>query len=185
MAKSEPLVQRIYFDKLYTEICRAVGYVGFPFRELAERMQETVKAHGAAKVAAALRELLTHAGQRTMPLPEARKWCGQLLGPPPEKWDEFYRGLDGKPMKRPPGKETVPVIPPAEHDPFIAEFCRLADDELKSELWLAQRGSDTAKIQALESELIRRGVELPERPAEVEKAPEPKKRGRAGKRTRK
>ena len=74
---------------------RAVGYTGFPYRELAERLRGTVKVHGAAKVAEALRELVTHTSQRTMLRTEARKWCGQLLGPPPERWDEFYTGLDG------------------------------------------------------------------------------------------
>jgi hypothetical protein len=66
------------------------------------------------------------------------------------------------------------VIPPPEHDPFIVELYRLPLKELEGELWLARRAGDTAKIQALESELVCRGVELPERTVEVEK---PEKNG--------
>jgi hypothetical protein len=93
MHKEPPLWQRLYFDPAYAEICRAVGYRGCLYRELAGRLQPIEDQYGQQRVEAATMQLLTYEGQYSCtPRPlahvelrtEVRKLCWQLLGPPPE-----------------------------------------------------------------------------------------------------
>jgi len=46
---------------------------------------------------------------------DVRNLCWQLLGPPPEKEDSFYRHFDGTPMERP--KKFEPVAKPKKSRP--------------------------------------------------------------------
>ena len=48
---------------------------------------------------------------------EARDWCWQLLGPPPEKQDTFFRHPDGTPMARPAKNPPPPTALPTEPKP--------------------------------------------------------------------
>lgn len=157
----ESLSMRVYNDHLYTTICRAVGYVGFPFRELAAKMKPLVEQHGAKKVSEALVDLVVHTGWRTMLSPQARKACWGLLGPPPEKWDTFYTTWDGKPTPRPPHHQMPPAIPPPQPDPFLDALVRLVYTELSDRLKDARMRKDVGELQAIESEMIRRGMDLP------------------------
>src|SRR5947208_16837662 len=114
----ESLAMRLSQDTLLREICKIVGYVGFHFRELSTRMKALVDQHGSRKVSAALNELVVHTGWRTMLNPQARSLCFAILGPAPEKWDEWYTTWDGKPTPRPIEHQTQPVIPDPQPDPF-------------------------------------------------------------------
>lgn len=93
MSKEQPLWHKIYFVPVYTEVCRAVGYAGITYRELAEQIETLARRFGKEKVQSAVVHLTTYPGQFTVNPPplaqvqlrqEARKACWQLLGPPPE-----------------------------------------------------------------------------------------------------
>lgn len=106
MVHEKPLWHRIYFEPHYTDVCRAIGYLGCTYRRLTGIIEELGKTHGKEKVEAAIHQLATYEGQMTVnPKPDAhvslraevRKLCWQLLGPTPEKWDEVYRDLKDPP----------------------------------------------------------------------------------------
>src|SRR5262249_4607005 len=97
---------KIYFDAVYTDLCRLVGYAGCLYRELWDRLRPAVDKHGQRAVESATAHLLTWEGQFTCsPKPlvqvqlreSVRRLARPLLGPPPEEWDEFYRHPDGTP----------------------------------------------------------------------------------------
>src|SRR5437016_5139375 len=85
-----------YFDPRYTEVVRVIGYAGFPFRELDERLKPLAERFGKDKIHEVCRELMTllFAGKekRSGPQqdaevqlkPEVRKLAWQMLRPPPE-----------------------------------------------------------------------------------------------------
>jgi len=164
---TSPLSMRIFNDSLYTAICRVVHYCGFPFRELAEHLRLLVEQHGAKKVSEALFELCLHTNWRTMLKPETRKACWGLLGPPPEQWDEYYTTWDHQPLPRPPHHQTPPVIPPPEPDPFLDSLVRLVYTELEDTLKGARRRKALDEVKAIESEMVRRGLDLPVHEPEV------------------
>lgn len=100
MSKPLPLSHRIYFEPVFTEVCRVVGYAGITYRKLAEQIEELAKRFGKEKVQSAVVHLATYEGQFSVnPKPlahvqlreEARKACWQLLGPPPEHpWFDLW-----------------------------------------------------------------------------------------------
>jgi hypothetical protein len=109
MAKEQPLWHRIYFDPVYTEIARAIGYAGCTYRDMLALLEPLGERFGKQRVESATYHLVTFEGQMTCnPKPlaqvslraEVRKLCWQLLGPPPETEDEFYRHPDGTPVER-------------------------------------------------------------------------------------
>lgn len=181
MSKEQPLWHKLYFHPLYIDLARAVGYVGFPVCELAERLRPLARQHGAKRLSAAFADVLSFAGNRVMLSEKARRLCSQLLGPPPEEWDRFYRHPDGQPKERPPGRETPPVIPEREIDPITDGLRILAPSQLEDMLKDARRKrtsklehiADLARQQVprVESEMLRRGMEIPEEPRPAEEAP--------------
>jgi hypothetical protein len=116
---AKPLWEKLYFDEVYAEAARIIGYAGidsFAFWDAARGLADK---HGQQKVMNAVYDL-TRADRREASPPRyelngpAREWCWQLLGPPPEKEDAFYRHPDGTPMARPPAEPAQPPTPPAE-----------------------------------------------------------------------
>jgi hypothetical protein len=119
--KEHPLWHKLYFWPEYTAVARAVGYLGCTYRDLAQIIEDLAKKFPKVKVESATYHLLTFEGQMTCNPPplakvelraEARKLCWQLLGPPPEKWDEFYANCtDPPPNPYVKPKETTPAKP--------------------------------------------------------------------------
>src|SRR5213592_4379101 len=101
MKKEEPLVMRIYHEPAYTDLARAINYVGCPARSLADHVRPLIEKHGVRKLSAALHALCTFEANRVMLNKEARPRCGMLLGPPPERQLEFWQ--DVKSECRPAG----------------------------------------------------------------------------------
>lgn len=178
----EPLVNRIHASKLLWDLCKIIHYAGFPYRELAQRVKPLVEQHGAKKVSAALVEIATHVGWRTMLNAQARQACFAVLGPAPEQWDWYYTNGLGEPTPRPFEHQTPPVIPPAQFDPFLDSLTRLVWTELEVKLKDARSRNATDDAQAVESEMIRRGMDVPQEQTE---APKPAQEASKGKRTRK
>jgi hypothetical protein len=181
MATEKSLGLRLYTDALLTELARTVGYVGFPTRELATHVGELARRHGARRLAAALAEVATFAGNRVMLKPQPRKLCWGLLGPPPERWSEWYTHPDGTPRERPPGREKPPEIPEGGPDSLMEGLARLTHGELQARLMTARKAAQGPKgnlteATAVASEMLRRGMDLP--PEEPEKPAEKPKRQR-------
>ena len=165
MAK-EPLVMSIYFDAAFTALARAIQYVGFPARELADRVRPLTQQYGIQKISQALTALATFEGNRVMLNKEARPKCGQLLGPPPEKQLDYWQ--DVKPECRPAGWNQIPDVPLGGPDQMMESLYRLTPPDLNVRFCQARRkvqhrGKDDDRIEmiAVESELLRRGMELP------------------------
>ncbi len=187
----ESLVSRIHADELYWHICKVIDYVGVPFRELATRMKPLIEQHGAKKVSQTLFDLAVHTGWRTKLSPNARKAAWGVLGPPSEAWDWYYTDGLGNPTPRPPEHQTPPVIPEREIEPILDALARLTATEL--DIKLRQSRASLLKnapeheqqlaretIPRVESEMVRRGQDIPpEEKVEVQPAEEkPAKRGR-------
>lgn len=161
MSKEQPLSLKLYFDPSFTDLVRIVGYVGFPFRELAEKVKPLIQQYGIKRVSLAITETLSFAGWRVM-LNEQTRPRVPFIGPPPETWDAYYRHIDGSPRPRPPGRETPPVIPDQVPDPFLQEIVHLTVADLIECLQAARRKKNGMEdVAGLESELIRRGSEIP------------------------
>lgn len=160
MGKEEPLYLKVYANSLYTELARIVGYTGFPFRELYARLQPLIEQRGTRAVALAITEMLSFIGWRVMLSERVRKYC-LFLGPPPERWDEFYRHPDGTPSPRPPGHEKLPEIPPPVRDVYLEGLALLTAQDLADKLASARKKHDDAARAALASEMLRRGIEVP------------------------
>jgi hypothetical protein len=157
------------------EICKTVHYVGFPFRQLYERMQPLVEKYGTKKVSLAIGELLCFTGWVAALKPETRKACFSVLGPAPETWDSHYRDWQGNPVKRPPGHETVPEVPQPTTDPFLDSLTRLTAEELIAKYKATVRWNTEDDRKAVESEMLRRAIEVPKVEApKVESKEEPK-----------
>lgn len=108
MEKVRPLWERLYFDEVYVEIARRIGYQGTTYRDLAKLLEPLEQRFGKQRVQSAAYHVVTYEGEMTCnpkPLaevklrPEVRKLCWQLLGPPPESKQAF---------------ETKPELPPNE-----------------------------------------------------------------------
>ena len=106
MKRDLPLLDRLYQEPLLQEICRFVGYFGTTFRELQRKLELLGEAYGKRRAESASWHLCSFEGQNTVkPAPlakvelrsDVRRYCFQLLGPPPEQWDQFYRNADGTP----------------------------------------------------------------------------------------
>jgi hypothetical protein len=104
-------------------LSRALGYRGTTFMELPKLIDELAKTFPEAKVESAIYHLTTFEGQMTAKPPplakvmfrgHVRPLLWQLLGPPPEKEDAFWRHPDGTPMERPKQEPELPPEPVAE-----------------------------------------------------------------------
>ncbi len=172
----DSLSVRVHEDKLLWDVMKTIGYGGFAFRELSVRLKPLVDQHGARKVSSALTELASHVGWWTQLNPRARKAAWGVLGFPPESWDWVYRDGLGNPTQRPAHHQTPPVIPDPEPDPFLESLTRLVYNELEGKLKDCRRKGNTSDAQAVESEMLRRGMDVPkEEPAEAPKKKRTKK----------
>lgn len=106
MKTETPLWERLYHSECWIELARIVGYAGITYRDLLEQAKPLRARFDGQAVDSAVHHLVTFEGDRTCnpkPLahvqlrPEIRKICWQLLGPPPEQWDTFYRHASGEP----------------------------------------------------------------------------------------
>ena len=104
------LLDKIYAIPTYTAAARIIGYGGctpFEFWDAAKLLL----CYNQARFQAAMLDL-TRMDRREASPPRyeltapARDACWMLLGPPPEKEDQFWRHPDGTPMERP--KKVVP-----------------------------------------------------------------------------
>lgn len=106
------LLMRLYYREHMHGVARAVGYAG-QWQEALQELLAPLRARHGSLVDSALIELTNTDDEGFVTLkPRVRPLCYQLLGPPPERWDEWYTHPDGSPMKRPPGKERPPERPP-------------------------------------------------------------------------
>jgi hypothetical protein len=106
-----PLYMKLYFQEVYTEVARIVGYAGFPRDQLEEKMKDLVVRFGRKKIQDVCSELITlqfnGKEKRSGPQQDAevrlkdevRKLCWQLLGPPPEKKADFEKNMAVTPPK--------------------------------------------------------------------------------------
>lgn len=122
MEKEKPLWQCIYYDPVYTAVCREIGYQGCLYRDLLQKIETLSGEFDKVKVESAVYHVATFEGQMTVnPKPlaevrlreEARKLCWLLLGFPPE-----YRETDmiGEIMARGERLKADPA-PPAKKPP--------------------------------------------------------------------
>jgi hypothetical protein len=93
MPKERPLWYKLYFDEVYTEIARIIGYRGTTYRTMMKALEPLESRFGKQRVQSAAYHIVTYEGQMTCnpkPLasvnlrPDVRRLCWQLLGPPPE-----------------------------------------------------------------------------------------------------
>jgi hypothetical protein len=131
MSKHVPLWQRLNTIPAYIAVARLVGYPGMPEMPFWERYHALCQEHGQPSVQAAVEALVTFDKQHTPPFVrlnvQARRLCWQLLGPPPEKWDGFYRHANGEPddlhaakmaqLQPPPAAPKEPGPPPEQAAP--------------------------------------------------------------------
>jgi hypothetical protein len=98
------LLRRLYHDQAYVETARLIGYAGIEMSAFWDK----AKALGIPnnKLLSAVYDLTRHDKREEKPARyelrgDVRDLCWQLLGPPPEKEDAFWRHPDGTPMERP------------------------------------------------------------------------------------
>lgn len=110
--KQSPLWEKLYFDAVYVEIARLIGYQGTTYRDMLKLLEPLEEKFGKQRVRSAAYHVVTFEGQMTCnpkPLAEVklrenvRKLCWQLLGPPPESEAAFFKDAVGSP-KAPKGK---------------------------------------------------------------------------------
>jgi hypothetical protein len=97
-------LDKLYTNPVYTAAARIIGYHGcspFEFWDAAKRLP----CYDQSRFQTAMLDL-TRADRREASPPRyeltgpARDACWMLLGPPPEKADQFWRHPDGTPMDR-------------------------------------------------------------------------------------
>jgi hypothetical protein len=66
MPKKKSLLDRLDQDRLTIALARLIGYIGFPVREMAERIRSLVSLYGVKDLSAALFEIATFFGHRVM-----------------------------------------------------------------------------------------------------------------------
>jgi hypothetical protein len=166
------LIRTIHASPVHWDLIKLIGYGAFRFHELASRVKPLVEKHGAKKVSAALFELCSHVGSVTQLNPQGRLAAFSCLGPRPEQWDEYYTGVDGMPQPRPSHHQTPPVVPEPQPDPILDALTRLTATELdmklrqcravlKKDAPAHQRQLAEETIPRIESEMVRRGQEIP------------------------
>jgi hypothetical protein len=138
---SKRLWQKLYFAEVYAETARIIGYAGTEPLAFWEAARGLADKHGKQKVLNAVYDL-TRADRREASPPRyelngpAREWCWQLLGPPPEKEDAFYRHPDGTPLARPapePPQHHTPAPGPQPEKPKRARMRSRAEGDIRSD----------------------------------------------------
>lgn len=119
MVKTLPFWHRLYYDPVYADVARAVGYQGCQYRNLPARLEPLYAKHGKVPVESALYGLTTFEGQtRTDASPltqvqlrlEARGLCHMLLGPAPESL--FYARMQTERSPAEPERPAEPTTKP-------------------------------------------------------------------------
>lgn len=84
--RKDALHNRLYFNPLYPELARMIGYSGILFTEAQEKVKEIAERFPKEKIQAAVEEISrfdTSTKPATIRLTdEAQRLCWQLLGPP-------------------------------------------------------------------------------------------------------
>jgi hypothetical protein len=89
-----PLYLRLYFNKLYIELARMIGYNGIAFADAQEHVKVLAKRFSKDKIQVAVEAIAKFDNSVKPPMvflnDEARKLCWQMLGPPPEYVAEHH-----------------------------------------------------------------------------------------------
>src|SRR5689334_6002413 len=104
MSKELSLLDKLYFREEYWQVTRIIGYAGCTpsdFWDAAKKLPRFAQ----HKFESALYELTRWDKREASPpryelRDDVRRFCWQLLGPPPEDEDRFYRHPDGTPRER-------------------------------------------------------------------------------------
>ncbi len=112
----QPLALRIHTDPAYVELVRMVGYLGIPYPISREQDERLIAKYGKEKLIEAADELIDYDRDAKIARlkPGVRRLCRQLLGPPPEEWEQFYEGVENpppNPYKPAPAPAGEPVAP--------------------------------------------------------------------------
>ena len=107
---------------------------------------------------------------------EARPRCGQLLGSPPERQLDYRQDI--KPECRPKGWDDVPDVPPGGIDLLMEALYLLGPADLNVRFCHERRRDDKTEMVAIESEMLRRGMEPPPEEAEPPKKEPTRKKAR-------
>lgn len=131
--KRQPLYIRMYFDPVYVEFVRFIGYDGKPLPEAEHFLLELEKRYSREKVIDAGEAVSTSEGKAenmTVRLTaEARRLAWQLLGPPPEHKrtdmiaEIIASGERLKPDPKPPDKPKKPRQPRPKKTPDTPASC--------------------------------------------------------------
>jgi hypothetical protein len=101
---TKQLLNRLHFDRAYTEAARIIGYGGIEMSAFWKQAKTLGIPHN--KLLSAVYDL-TRTDKREEKPPryelrgDIRDLCWQLLGPAPEQEEAFWRHPDGLPMERP------------------------------------------------------------------------------------
>ena len=114
-ADKQPLYLRLYQNQVYIDVARMVGYAGLSLADAREQMKGLGEKYDKEKLVKAAEELVDIDDKGVRLKANVRKLAFQLLGPPPEMQDAFYRNADGTPKGQPPKPETPkPAAKPAQ-----------------------------------------------------------------------
>src|SRR3954453_5633923 len=95
------LLNRLYFEEPYFALARIVGYLGIPATEAVEKLKPLTEKYGKPKMAAVAEAIVRVDDTAKPPMAylkdHVQPLCWQLLGPPPDKWEEFYKNTTHKP----------------------------------------------------------------------------------------
>src|SRR4051812_42266353 len=111
--KEEPLVVRLHTDLALKEIVKLVGYRGMATPITEANYKRLVERFGRERLGKASEELvdIDNVTKLATLKAEVRRHCLAILGPAPEDWDEFYRGIKDPPPN--PYKQTPESLVPA------------------------------------------------------------------------
>lgn len=187
MTKQQPLWHRLYFEPLFTELARLIGYDGIAYDQACEKAKPLGERFGKENVQRAV-DAIARVDESTKPpklrlTDEARKLCWQLLGPPPTET-----------QTSPPPPPANPPLDPAAQDRAarcnkrqLACMLRDARRSLEHNGKSSFAGKQAKKeIAAAEAEMKRRGMEIPPTVEEAKRSqsqdapasePQPKRKG--------
>jgi hypothetical protein len=111
--KEQSLAVRIHSDPALREVVKLVGYNGIPTPIPETDYKRLSEKYGRERIGKASDELVeidTTKKFATLKF-EVRKLCQAILGPAPEAWDEFYRGITNPPRNPYRGeREEIDVV---------------------------------------------------------------------------
>jgi hypothetical protein len=97
--KELPFPHRIQTDPALREIIKLVGYLGITTPITEDDYKRLIEKYGRERLGKASEELVDINAETKLATLKAdvRKRCQAILGPAPEDWDEFYRGIENPP----------------------------------------------------------------------------------------